>query len=246
MEPHDNFAYLLPFILATFGCIFLAGQRFNAIAAQPWGFGYLAAAAGFVAPLALHTPPVSAVAIISNVLFFTAFFFYGHALLVRFKRPLIVGPRLVFAVFALAVVSYLIVYQDNLRAELSVSDASLAILLAVPVWMVRRKALTAIDKLLIAMAGLVVLETIARVAALIVLTDSTHRSLGEFLSSDYAYIMQVTASVIGFLMALTVLGAAMCDVVARYQWAAERDPLTRLLNRRGFETSMSGWRLPKL
>ncbi|WP_312991553.1 GGDEF domain-containing protein [Rhizobium populisoli] len=62
--------------------------------------------------------------------------------------------------------------------------------------------------------------------------------LDEFLASDYAFFMQVGASILGFLLALTVLGTVMLDVVGQHRHAAEHDPLTDLLNRRGFERAI--------
>ncbi|WP_341872386.1 GGDEF domain-containing protein [Neorhizobium vignae] len=82
-------------------------------------------------------------------------------------------------------------------------------------------------------------DNLVRVSALLILTSSgTYTTLDDFLASDYAFFMQMSASVIGFLMALTVLGTVMLDVVWQHRHAAEHDPLTDLLNRRGFERAI--------
>ncbi len=133
--------------------------------------------------------------------------------------------------------------KHDLRGELAVSDIACSTLLIIPLWQVRRHIRRPIDRLLAAMVGLVIADNLVRVSALLVLTSSgTHASLDDFLASDYAFFMQMTASIIGFLLALTVLGTVMLDVVWQHRHAAEHDPLTDLLNRRGFERTIPDFR----
>lgn len=235
----DNFSYLLPFVFLVFGGIFLVGDRWSPGSARFWGMGYILAALGFGFPILAQAQPLKLQACISQFLFFSAFFFYGHALLVRFRRPTWLLVRLGLAAIGLSVVVWIITVREDLRAELAVGDAWLALILGVSVMAVWRHATSLIDKILVAMALLVVMETMARVAALLAFTSSgSYASLDQFLSSDYAFLMQVGASIIGFIMALTVLGSVMADVVSGYRWSAEHDPLTDLLNRRGFEEAV--------
>lgn len=244
MESHDNFAYLLPFIFLVFGCSFLLIQRWGSAFGLYWGLGYIAAAFGFCAPLLLAALSREAQAVISNAFFFAAFFFYGQALLHRFGfgRSLF-ALRLGIAVLAQAVVTYLIVAKHDLKSELVASDMACALLLIIALLQVLDKIRRPIDRLLAGMVGLVVAETIVRFSSLLLFTfGDTYASLDQFMSSDYAFVMQVGASVLGFLMALTVLGTMMLDVIGQHRHAAEYDPLTDLLNRRGFERAVPDFR----
>lgn len=54
--------------------------------------------------------------------------------------------------------------------------------------------------------------------------------------------MQVAASIFGFLMALAVLASQISVIVDRHLHAAEHDPLTDVLNRRGFERRVPDFR----
>lgn len=239
METQDNFAYLLPFIMVTFGCIFLIASRWSGASGRYWGMGYICAALGFTAPVILQGAPPEMGALIANLLFFAAFFLYGHALLMRFRRPLLVVPRLLVSFIGFAAVTYLILVEHDLRGQLIAGDTSIAVLLALAVFMVRRHVRTFADKFLVGMAGLVVIETAARTLLMMLLTSTdAYGSFDTFLASDYAFFMQVGASIVGFLLALTVLGTVMWDIVAEHRHAAERDPLTNLLNRRGFEVML--------
>lgn len=235
----DNFAYLLPFIFLVFGCVFLIADRWSPGSARYWGMGYISAALGFAFPVIAYALPFSLQAAFSNVLFFAAFFLYGHALLVRFGRPVLLLPRLSFTLLALVAVCWLIFVHQDLRSQLAVGDSSLAILLGISVLATWRHAKGAIDRLLVGMAAMVVVETTVRVVTLLVSTSAgSFESLDAFLMSDYAFLMQVAASIVGFLMALTVAGSVVVDVVTGHRRAAEHDPLTDLLNRRGFEQAL--------
>jgi diguanylate cyclase (GGDEF)-like protein len=65
--------------------------------------------------------------------------------------------------------------------------------------------------------------------------------LDAFTGSAYAFVMQITASLFGLVFALVALGAVTLSVVETLREAAERDPLTGLLNRRGFERATAGF-----
>ncbi|WP_353622884.1 GGDEF domain-containing protein [Aliirhizobium terrae] len=170
---------------------------------------------------------------------FAAFFSYGQALLVRFKRPTWFWTRFEFAIGAFAVVCWLIVVREDLRSQLAIGDASLAVLLAISIVAVWKHARSPIDRMLVGTASLVVAETVVRVAVLLASTSAgDFASLDQFFVSDYAFLMQVFASIVGFVMALTVLGSVVVDVVTGHRRAAEHDPLTDLLNRRGFEQAL--------
>lgn len=239
MEQTDNFAYLLPFIFLVFGTIFLIADRWSDGSARYWGLGYTLSAFGFAFPIIGFALPFSLQATVANALFFSAFVFYGQALLVRFKRPRLLLPRLSFALIAFAVVCWFIFGHENLRSQLAIGDSSLAVLFGIAIVAVWRSARSLIDRILVVMASLVVIETTVRVTVLLVSTTAdSFESLDQFLSSDYAFLMQLTASLVGFVMALTVLGSVVSDVVTGHRDAAERDPLTGLFNRRGFEQAL--------
>lgn len=233
------FAYLLPFIFFVFGTIFLIANRWSDGSARYWGLGYISSALGFAFPVIGYVLPFSIQAAVANALFFGAFLLYGQALLVRFKRPCLLLPRLLFALIAFSAVCWFIFGDENLRSQLAIGDSSLAILLAIAIIAVWRFAGSSIDRMLVVMASLVVVETMVRVTVLLASTSTdSFESLDQFLSSEYAFLMQVAASIVGFVMALTVLGSVVSDVVTGHRDDAGRDPLTGLLNRRGFEQAL--------
>ncbi|MEJ8310819.1 diguanylate cyclase [Agrobacterium larrymoorei] len=240
----DNFAYLLPFILLTFGLIFLSLQAVGFNAGRYWGIGFLSASSGFALPMVLTDTFLVTQAVVSNLLFFAAFFFYGHALLVHFGVKNHWRRRLGFAAAGYCAVCFFIFIEPNLRNGLATSDTLLALLLAPSIFLASRHARNLMDKLLLTAVSLVVIETMTRVTLLMTQTSATSmESLDTYLSSDYAYIAQFAASICGFLMALSVLASGAARVLDQHRQLADQDSLTGLLNRRGFDLAAPDFRV---
>ena len=229
----DNFAFLLPFVMLAFGCTFMIVSRWRVQPARSWGCAFLLIFLAFSAPLIFSRLPFPQQAIISNALFLAGFYFYGEAVLRRFGTKRYPVLRVSFAVAVLAIVAYAIFVEHNLRAELLAGDLGCAGLLLFPLLLTLRKARHVLDKVLLLVVGLVVTETLVR--ASIYLTSVPAKGFGDFLASDYAFVMQVGAGVLGLVLALTALAGVGLDLILHYREAAEQDPLTGLLNRRGFE-----------
>ncbi|WP_296085013.1 GGDEF domain-containing protein [uncultured Agrobacterium sp.] len=243
----DNFAYLLPFILLTFGLIFLSLQTVGFQSGRYWGMGFLSAASGFALPMVLTDTFLITQAVVSNLVFFAAFFFYGHALLVHFGVKTHWRLRLAFAAAGYCAVCFFIFIEPNLRNGLATSDTGLALLLAPSIFLARRQARNLMDKLLLVAVSLVVMETMTRVTLLLTQTSAASmESLDTYLSSDYAYIAQFAASICGFLMALSVLASGAARVLDQHRLLADQDSLTGLLNRRGFDLGAPDFRVSPL
>ena len=144
--------------MLTFGVVFLFLQRTGQASARYWGIGYLSAAFAFATPLVLGGLPFEVQAILSNLLFFSAFFLYGHALLTHFGRPLYTKARLSIVVVAVLLVSFHVFITPDLKRELVIGDLVCALLLAIPVWLVRKRPAALADRLMVGIACLVVLE----------------------------------------------------------------------------------------
>ena len=238
MEAADNFAFLLPFILLTFGSAFLLVARYERRPALSWGIGYGLAAAAFAGPSLRFWLPIPAVALICDALFIGAFYFYGQAMLEHFRRPTYRLLRGGLALTGLAAAVYADLVAGDLELELLFNDLVTVLLLFVPLVLSVRHPRRWLDVVLLGLAGMVILETVLRNIFLLLLAR-VPADMADFATSNYAAIMQTTASAISLLLALTALATVALDVLARYRHAAERDALTGMLNRRGFEQALA-------
>ncbi|MDM9628356.1 GGDEF domain-containing protein [Rhizobium sp. S152] len=234
MDSTDRFAFMLPVMMMTFGCTFLVVARFGSREAIFWSMGFLCAAAGFAVPMVLFPLPVVIQALTADLLFLAAFHGYSSALLVRFGRPPSFRLRTLFCAIAYAGLAYAVIVLQSLPAELMISDLACSALLIFAIGACLHSATQLIDRILLGVASLIVVETIVRnVVMLAIFTPQG--GIDSFAGSPYAFVMQAGASVIALLFALSALGATTLDTVAQYRDAAETDSLTGLLNRRGFE-----------
>ncbi len=229
----ENFAFLLPVVLSLFGVAFLVVARYGNRAALFWGGGYLCAALGFLAPLLLAVLPVAVVALAADALFVCAFLFYSHALICHFNAPRMFALRGAIAMLGYAGMAVAVLGVDSLRYELFLSDITCGLLLVVAMVAVRLRLRAPVEKALFAAAIFVVLETVVRTLVFFYMAGSA--AIDAFVGSSYAYVMQITSTIGALLLALTALASVALRVLDGHRRDAEEDPLTGLLNRRGFE-----------
>lgn len=237
----DNFAFLLPVMMGTFSVVFflLARLKLELPGAMAWGVAFSSGAAAFSVGLL----PVSEEwqALIGDFLFFVSFYAYGSGLLTRFGMPSLAVARMGFIAICMVADVYVIFVMQSLEAELLLVDLALSVLLAVPVAMVLFRPKHIVDKALVTVAALVALDTLGRVVASSFAFE-TSDVIADYNASHYAFLTQISGGALGLCFALAALGSVLVDIVTGYREAAERDPLTGLLNRRGFEDALG--RLP--
>jgi diguanylate cyclase (GGDEF)-like protein len=232
MDSIDGFAFITPAMMATFGIVFLILSRYKLRSAFAWGLGFLFGALGLL--VSIVPMPAIASALIGDLFYFVSFYYYGEALLVGFRMPLFVRERLIFSTVCLLIDLYLVLGLESLHAELLLVDISISLLLGVPLIMVTSRARRWVEWAMIVTTSLVVIDTLALALVFNVVEQSSDQ-LSSFQQSDYSYFMQLSTGLLSLTYALTAFGSMIVETLARYRDAATRDPLTGLLNRRGFD-----------
>jgi len=232
----DNFAFLLPVTMTLFSVVFLAIGWSGQSASRAWGAAFLLGAAGFLAPIL--PLPVKLQSLFANAVFLASFFYYGEALLRHFRAPRITAPRLVFCLLVYGAIIVVVEGLQSLNLELAVSDTATAILLGVPTLMVIWRARSIVDRVLVVVAAVVVIDIVVRLLIFNVFIGMSDE-LAAFATSTYTYYMQVSVGVLSVCFALSALGSVAYETLERYRTDAERDPLTGLLNRRGFDAAVA-------
>ncbi|GEM_PF-216682 len=225
----SNFAFFLPVMFSTFALLFLGISRLGPMAARWWAAGFGAAGFGFWVPAIDQLLPSPAWPFIADALFAVAFLAYSEALLQRWRAGWLLGGRIFIASAAtLGCVAAILLHMPLL--ELAISDAVSFVLIALPLAAAIPHLGRRLDQALGLAALLVAFDCLSRLATLLIT-----RGDGSFLDSIYFFLMQAFASVFGLFLGLAALAACMSEIIARYRREAELDPLTQLLNRRGFD-----------
>lgn len=240
---NGSFAFELPLMHVTFGITFLIAARWGQRSALFFGIAFLCNAGGFGLPVAPMGLSDLAVAWVTDILFAISFLCFGQAAAEHFgvgRRWL--WARLAICATSIALCMIAVIGFDDLHAELLASDAGCVLLLGMPLLAVRWKDLRRFDRWLLGASWLLTIESLAR--GLSSLFTAPGR-VEAFQTSRYAYLMQAMGSVCGVIFAMAGLAAVALSVLARYQNMAMTDPLSGLLNRRGFEEAIANrpdWR----
>ncbi|AJR24815.1 GGDEF domain-containing protein [Sphingobium sp. YBL2] len=235
----ENFAFFLPVMMASFGVVFAFVWTLRVRAAGYWSAAFFCVAGGFAVPAGFALVPTPFWGFLADLLFASGFLLFSQALLERWRPNWLLRVRI--AIWALSVMLCAVsLMLDNLPIELAASDFGCFLLIGLPLIAGRDRLDNWSDRTLFGAATLVALDNLIR-GSTVPLTLSG----GSFLSSDYAFLMQALACVLGLFLALAALAANMLDLLARYQRDALHDPLSGLLNRRGFDDAI-GQRARKL
>lgn len=229
----ENFAFFLPIMMASFGVVFGFVWSMRVRAAGFWSGAFFCAAGGFAVPAGFTILPSPIWGVVAIMLFTCGFLLFSQALLERWRPSWLLSIRIAICGVSVLLCA-LAIALDNLPFALVVSDFGCFLLIALPLIAGKDHLGNPSDRILFAAATLVALDNLVR-GSTVPLTLSD----GNFQNSDYAFLMQALACVFGLFLALAALAANMLDLLARYRRDALYDPLSGLLNRRGFDEAVA-------
>ncbi|CAD7334851.1 GGDEF domain-containing protein [Sphingomonadales bacterium 56] len=231
----ENFAFFLPVMMASFGIAFLIICNWHVRAAAWWSAAFFSVAAGFSVPVGAAAMPGPWWSILADFLFATGFLLFSQALLERWRPSWMLPLRLAIWGGSISL-SALASVRGDLPLELVASDFGCFLLISIPLVAARSHLHNPADRTLFAAAALVALDNFVRGYSV----PFTLPNNGDFLTSEYAFLMQALACIFGMFLALSALATQVMDILARYQREAMVDPLSGLFNRRGFDNAIAG------
>jgi diguanylate cyclase (GGDEF)-like protein len=173
----------------------------------------------------------------SGILFIGAAYCYGSALMIHFGTDRLTMIRRCLAAFFLVPHLYNVFVDPNLKLVLFNIEMVFAGLRAIAVFMVLGRNRNSADRVLVVASAL---ATVDRLILGIVFTFVylTSEETSDFVETAYNLSVYVTTLTIYLLFPFSAISALALRTVDRHRQAAARDPMTGLLNRRGFEAAV--------
>lgn len=209
---------------------FRQGSRHIALLA----FCYLSLAASFTFQAIILGLPDAVARFSSNLLLFVAVFLLCAALLIRSGRPVPGKALLACSAAAMIVFCWFMWVQPSFVARVMIvawGVAGMFLLTAMHLHQSGRRA--AIDKLILAVIGLGVAYFLAR-PFIVIIFDAGGAATPD-ITSSYWLLTYLATIAYSLLVALILLTAVALDVIHELQAESQTDPLSGLLNRRGFD-----------
>jgi diguanylate cyclase (GGDEF)-like protein len=235
MGTSNIIVYVPPVIFGMVAIIFLQLWRSGVATTWHWGAGFSLTAFGFL----LSTFPVGPEfdAFVSSAIFIGAAYSYSSAVLMHFEAPLWHRARRLFCAVYLLLLVHTVFIMQSLRYQLLLTDAGFACLVALALVLSLPRASRGIDPILLASVGLVLVDTVVRAVVFFFFVDASD-DLADFVTSTYNLSVHVTTITLCLTFPFAALAAIGSAAIERHRDAAERDPLTGLFNRRGFDAAI--------
>ena len=231
MDTQDNFAILAPLIQLSFAAVFYWLQRTGIESAWRWGLAYGLSALAALLYLPPFDPAIQTV--LSDACYLVAYSMFGEAILARHNQPLRRMVRTIVLLAFLGLDLIAVMVFDSLALSVLAVDMGVGVLLGFGL-LAWRQMRSSVDITL----GLCALLSVAinlLSAITYGLVFPAQVEVAQVFGTEYAYVMQLTGSVFGIWFGLSALATYSLDAMAKYREAADRDPLSGLLNRRGFD-----------
>jgi diguanylate cyclase (GGDEF)-like protein len=232
METSDIIYFLPPALLGVIAIAFLLLWRIGIVDTWHWSAAFAQAGLGFV----ISTFPIEPKfdAFVSGMIFMGAACCYSIAIRLHFRVPNSKFWHRTFVTGYTLLLCQFVFVMESLKHQLFLTDFAFACVLGAAVFAVASKAHRVADIALVVTAALIVVDTLARTFLFTFFFESSDQ-LADFADSTYNLAVHITTITIGLSFPFAALGAMASKAIDRHRDTSERDPLTGLLNRRGFE-----------
>ena len=196
---------------------------------------YLAVAIGFtLQSFDFGLGPIAS-KIVANTLFFGALFLLAAAIILRQGLKVPVVQLLLCVAAGMGCLLWFFFAQPSFPARVFAVNYGLGAMCVVALMRLRQaKRRSVIDRMIVLVAGLRAADFFVRPLA-VAMFDSVNAGQSPPITSSYWLTTSLSVMVFSLLIALTLLTAVALDTIKELEAESETDPLSKLLNRRGFE-----------
>ncbi len=231
-------AFLNPIILSAFCAAFLLvySKNVERKCALWFALSYGACALGFLAEFLRGVVPPVAVALGTNTLFMLTLLTTVMGLSARFGQRVPLVPIAFFVLCGYAWLLWFFLAEPNIGYRVIGINLALGGVGMSGLRMIWRLKLTGIDRILRGVFAFVCLQFFLR-PLLVFWLSSDPISQAGYLTSPYAVTLQFTVAVTSMAFAAALLLAVIQDHLRDLKQQSSFDPLSGVLNRRGFDAA---------
>jgi diguanylate cyclase (GGDEF)-like protein len=231
-------AFLNPIILSAFCAAFLLvySKNVERRCALWFALSYGVCALGFLAEFLRGVVPPIAVALGTNTLFMLTLLTTVKGLAARFGQLFPMVPIALFTLCGYAWLLWFFYVHPNIGYRVIGINLALGGIGLSGLWMIWRLRLTGIDRILRGVFAVVCLQFFLR-PLLVFWLSSDPISQAGYLTSPYAVTLQFTVAVTSMAFAAALLAAVVQDHLRDLKHESSFDPLSGVLNRRGFDAA---------
>lgn len=220
--------------MASFGIAFAVAWSRGVRTASWWSGAFFALAGGFAVPTGFPTFHTAPWGVLTGLLFACSFLLLSQALLERWRPSWLLRTRI--AICAISVFfCILAAVIDDPSFGLAVSHFGGFLLITLPLIAGKDHLTGGSDRALFGATTLTAFDILIRG----ITTPLVQNNGGPFPNGDHSMVMQALTCICGLFLALSALAATVLDLLARYRHDAMVDPLSGLLNRRGFDDAVT-------
>ncbi len=173
----------------------------------------------------------------TNTLFLMVPYFFAIGAALKYKQPPNFVTNLTMVVATLGALSYFWFVDNSIVNRTIVMNAGVALIFGTSLIHVFRGGNpNLLDRLLFVLIAVTVVELATRTPILLIFTDS-NLTEQNYATSLFALMMHFTSAISSLSVAMILFIGFGIEIMIGLQQRAEIDPLTGLLNRRGFEAN---------
>ncbi|WP_102960698.1 GGDEF domain-containing protein [Mangrovicella endophytica] len=224
----------VPVTFWIFGSAFMVLRR-RGFQLHDWGASFLLLGAGY-ASIILPPPQDWPLAknLVEDMFFLSGTAVMNHALTRRFPVRRVLWPMVAIILASLGGAAWAVGIRESIRIETLIVQAGCALLILTTLAQLSRRLDRPVVRLQFT-AFAIVCVTLLVQCGIYAMTPEPGGEPGDWLASGNGFIVQVTGVCIAVFLAFAIVLSIGMDAMEQLERVSITDPLSGLLNRRGFE-----------